>query len=64
MGIESEMTSNACKPLVDEQSMLDLVAECAYFKAEARGFAPGFAEQDWIAAEQEVGQRCFYWSQD
>lgn len=27
---------------------------CAYFKAERRGFAPGHALQDWLAAEQEI----------
>ena len=27
---------------------------CAYFKAERRGFAPGQALQDWLAAEQEI----------
>lgn len=32
------------------------IAEAAYFKAEARGFAPGFEEADWLAAEQEIDQ--------
>jgi len=26
----------------------------AYFRAQERGFAPGNAEQDWIAAEAEI----------
>ncbi len=26
----------------------------AYFKAQARGFAPGFELDDWLAAEKEV----------
>ena len=30
------------------------IAMCAYFKAEARGFAPGFEMQDWLAAEAEM----------
>lgn len=30
------------------------VAMCAYYKAEARGFAPGFEMQDWLAAEAEI----------
>ncbi|WPL18221.1 hypothetical protein Thiowin_03280 [Thiorhodovibrio winogradskyi] len=30
------------------------VAKAAYFKAEARGFAPGFEHQDWVQAEQET----------
>lgn len=31
-----------------------LIRETAYFKAEARGFAPGEQLQDWISAEREV----------
>jgi len=30
------------------------IAEAAYYKAEKRGFAPGFEEQDWAEAEHEV----------
>lgn len=30
------------------------VAERAYFKAERRGFAPGYELEDWLAAEREV----------
>lgn len=30
------------------------VAECAYFKAEARGFESGHELEDWLAAETEV----------
>lgn len=31
-----------------------LIAECAYYKAERRGFAPGFELDDWLAAESEI----------
>jgi Protein of unknown function (DUF2934) len=30
------------------------VADAAYFRAERRGFAPGFEVEDWLAAEAEV----------
>ena len=40
---------------VNEQLRRDLIAQRAYFKAEKRGFAPGFEIQDWLEAEQEVG---------
>jgi hypothetical protein len=30
------------------------IAEAAYFKAEQRGFAPGHALDDWLAAEREI----------
>jgi len=31
-----------------------LIAEAAYFRAQERGFAPGYELQDWIEAEAEV----------
>lgn len=31
-----------------------LIQETAYYKAKARGFAPGHEVQDWIEAEAEV----------
>lgn len=31
-------------------------AECAYYKAEARGFETGHEMEDWFAAESEVNQ--------
>ncbi len=34
-----------------------LVAEAAYYLAEARGFAPGHAAADWHAAEQAIAER-------
>jgi hypothetical protein len=30
------------------------IAEAAYYRAERRGFTPGFELADWIAAEQEL----------
>jgi len=30
------------------------IAERAYYRAEQRGFAPGYEEKDWIEAEAEV----------
>lgn len=34
-----------------------LIAEAAYLRAEARGFAPGDPLHDWLAAEQEIDAR-------
>jgi hypothetical protein len=31
-----------------------MIAEGAYLRAERRGFAPGYEEEDWLAAEAEV----------
>ena len=38
----------------DPQERHRLISEAAYFRAEARGFVPGFEEVDWLEAEQEV----------
>ena len=38
-----------------------MIAEAAYFKAENRGFAPGFEVQDWLEAEREVDVRLGIW---
>ena len=34
-----------------------LVAEAAYFLAQARGFAPGHELEDWLAAERQIDRR-------
>ena len=31
-----------------------IIAENAYYKAEKRGFEPGFEEHDWMESEKEV----------
>lgn len=33
------------------------IAEAAYYRAERRGFQPGFEVEDWLAAEAETRQR-------
>ena len=30
------------------------IAEAAYYKAERRGFSPGYDERDWLEAEREI----------
>lgn len=37
------------EPEIDER-----IAELAYYKAESRGFEPGYELQDWLEAEQEI----------
>jgi hypothetical protein len=39
---------------VDADGRRALIAQAAYFRAERRGFAAGYDEQDWLAAEAEV----------
>jgi hypothetical protein len=39
---------------LSEEARRELIATGAYLRAEARGFAHGHAEEDWLAAEAEV----------
>jgi DUF2934 family protein len=34
----------------------DMISEAAYFRAAARGFAPGHEFEDWLAAELEIDE--------
>jgi len=38
----------------EPEEMKAMIAKTAYYKAEQRGFVPGFEEEDWLAAESEV----------
>lgn len=42
-------------PSADER--LSMIALAAYYRAEQRGFAPGAALEDWLAAEAEIDRR-------
>ena len=37
------------------------IAEAAYYRAQRRGFAPGYEKRDWIEAEAEVMTRLGLW---
>jgi hypothetical protein len=39
---------------ISEDVRRGMIAESAYLRAERRGFAPGYEEEDWLAAEAEV----------
>ncbi len=56
MGIESSIDSfdESIHQYGDENYCR--TAECAYYKAEARGFVPGHEMDDWLAAESELNQ--------
>lgn len=36
------------------QDYQEMISEAAYYKAEQRGFVPGFEQEDWLAAENEI----------
>ena len=41
-------------PFKSDQDYYEMIAEAAYYKAEQRGFIPGFEEEDWLEAENEI----------
>lgn len=43
------------KPVGAERQ--EMIRTAAYFRAERRGFAPGYEWEDWLAAEAEVAVR-------
>jgi hypothetical protein len=40
--------------VIDPDRRRALIAQAAYFRAERRHFAPGYENEDWLAAESEV----------
>jgi hypothetical protein len=45
----------AAAPQMPDQGTIDLmVAEAAYYLAEKRSFAPGYEDQDWQAAREQI----------
>lgn len=38
----------------DNEDLRVAIAEAAYFRAEKRGFEPGYELMDWVEAEQEI----------
>ena len=52
-----KLSVKSIKPLVGSQEWQTMVATAAYFRAQARDFIGGSAEQDWIEAEAEIAAR-------
>lgn len=56
-GKATRVASVQASPCLDLERRFDLVATAAYYKAEARQFAPGQELDDWLAAEREFAGR-------
>ena len=57
---QSQATSNTAptaalelNPKPGNEDRLSRIAVSAYYKAEARGFLPGYELEDWLGAEAE-----------
>ena len=45
---------------VEPERRAALIAEAAFFRAEKRGFVPGYEIEDWLAAESEVDAKLMH----
>ena len=37
-----------------DDERIAMIAENAYYRAQSRGFVPGYEFEDWLAAEREI----------
>jgi len=51
---KSKKESNTSNKELSDEDKHCLVAQLAYYKAQARGFESGHELEDWLAAEAEV----------
>jgi DUF2934 family protein len=63
MTMTNRNSQQNCPEGIDPEIFHNMIAKCAYYKAEARNFAAGAEEEDWFEAEQEIKKQCYYWTQ-
>ena len=51
---EPEAPVKSGPPAIDAGVRRAMTAEAAYYRAERRGFAPGYELDDWLAAEADI----------
>ncbi|HYE37672.1 DUF2934 domain-containing protein [Methylocaldum sp.] len=54
MSDESTLDSSSSLVPFQEDRINQQIAEAAYYRAERRGFAPGYEVEDWLEAEREI----------
>lgn len=57
---EPELKPTALSGYMSPGVCHEMIAVCAYYKAEKRGFASGHELEDWYEAEQEINKQNFY----
>jgi Protein of unknown function (DUF2934) len=50
------ITSKTLKQQIDPISKQQWISDAAFYKAEARGFIPGYEAADWLEAEQDYAE--------
>lgn len=56
MSMKNKDTTNSITTIKPEERY-KMIAQAAYFRAEARGFCGGDPREDWTQAEKEVDQQ-------
>ena len=55
--MQSNFVAPATESTISPTQRQAMIAEAAYYKAERRGFAPGWELQDWLEAEGEIANQ-------
>ena len=55
--VQPEPQPTSAPPAIAQAELERMIAEAAYYRAEKRGFAPGFEAGDWTEAEAEIKAR-------
>jgi DUF2934 family protein len=42
------------RPEITDEETRQRIAEVAYYRAQQRGFSPGYEVEDWLAAEAQI----------
>jgi hypothetical protein len=55
--LKQEAEASAQQPVpqvIADDDVRQRIAEAAYYRAQQRGFSPGYELEDWLAAEAEI----------
>jgi Protein of unknown function (DUF2934) len=64
MNTKNESLYDTNSPSINLDEFLVMVAENAYYRAEARGFELGYEWEDWHGAECEIRTERRYWAKE
>ena len=52
--LKAEGEESTLPPGAGSEEVRQKIAESAYYRAQQRGFSPGYELEDWLAAEAEI----------
>jgi hypothetical protein len=55
--LKQEAEASAQQPVpqaIADDEVRQRIAEAAYYRAQQRGFSPGYELEDWLAAEEQI----------